>query len=157
MFISSSCSKSLIWITASSLSLLEPWLVRSGLELGLLTPKVKPPNFYSPHMNVGPLILPLPLCATLCPLHPDCPSLPLLPIWMNVSSLIPWLSDFHTVRFCGSSGYFFVFKFVILLVVWESKVYLPRPPFWPHWSFHFNFFQWMISVTDVILCLQMCV
>ena len=37
---------------------------------------------------------------------PGCPSPPLLPVWMNVSSLSPWLSDFHTVRFSGSSGCF---------------------------------------------------
>ena len=30
---------------------------------------------------------------------PSCPSPPLLLVWMNVSSLSPWLSDFHTVRF----------------------------------------------------------
>ena len=35
-----------------------------------------------------------------------CPSPPLLPVWMNVSSLSPWLSDFHTVRFSVSSGCF---------------------------------------------------
>ena len=28
---------------------------------------------------------------------PCCPSPSLLPVWMNVSSLSPWLSDFHTV------------------------------------------------------------
>ena len=28
-----------------------------------------------------------------------CPSPPLLLVWMNVSSLSPWLSDFHTVQF----------------------------------------------------------
>ena len=33
----------------------------------------------------------------LSPLHPSCPSLSLLPVWMNVSSLSPWLSNFHTV------------------------------------------------------------
>ena len=34
------------------------------------------------------------------PLRPGCPSsLPLLLVWMNVSSLSPWLSDFHTVGF----------------------------------------------------------
>ena len=38
-----------------------------------------------------------------CPLHPGFPSPPLLPIWMNVSSLTPWLSDFHAVWFSGSS------------------------------------------------------
>ena len=39
-------------------------------------------------------------------LCPSCPSQPLLLVWMNVSSLTPWLSDFHTVRFSGSYGYF---------------------------------------------------
>ena len=36
-------------------------------------------------------------CHAECPLHPSCPSPPLLPVWMDVSSLTPWLSDFHTV------------------------------------------------------------
>ena len=51
------------------------------------------------HENVGPFGLP----ATTSPtqssshplvLHPLCPA---LPVWMNVSSLTPWLSDFHRV------------------------------------------------------------
>ena len=29
--------------------------------------------------------------------HLSAPSPPLLPIWMNMTSLAPWLSDFHTV------------------------------------------------------------
>ena len=37
---------------------------------------------------------------------PGCLSPPLLPVWMNVSSLTPWLLDFHTVRFSVSSGCF---------------------------------------------------
>ena len=37
---------------------------------------------------------------------PGCLSLPLLPVWMNVSSLSPWLSNFYTVRFSVSSGCF---------------------------------------------------
>ena len=37
---------------------------------------------------------------------PGCLFLTLLPVWMNVSSLSPWLSDFHTVRFSVSSGCF---------------------------------------------------
>ena len=46
------------------------------------------------------------LAATiLCPLCPGSRSPPLLPIWMNISSLNPWLSDFHTVWFSGSTGY----------------------------------------------------
>ena len=44
-------------------------------------------------------------CLAACPLYPSCPSLPLQPVWMNVSSLTPWLSDFHTVRFSVSSGW----------------------------------------------------
>ena len=35
---------------------------------------------------------------------PSCASPPCLPVWMNVSSLSPWLSDFHTVWFSVSSG-----------------------------------------------------
>ena len=40
------------------------------------------------------------------PLHPGFPSLPLLPVWMNLSSLSPWLLDFHAVQFSVSSGCF---------------------------------------------------
>ena len=64
--------------------------------------------------------------------HPSCPSLPLLPVWMNVSSLTPWLSDFHSLIFL-QFWLFFALKFVVvlLLVVPGSKVYLPMPPSWP--------------------------
>ena len=83
-----------------------------------------------PHTNVGLPILPvvtLPGPLAISPLHPSSLSPPLLLVWMNISSLTPWLLDFHTVRFSGSSGYFFVFKFVVflLLVVQGGKVYLP--------------------------------
>ena len=47
------------------------------------------------------------------PLRPGCPSPPLLLVWMNVSSSSPWLSDFHTVRFSGSSGWFLFFKLLL--------------------------------------------
>ena len=73
------------------------------------------------HVNVGPprstsccltqytshlLTHPGPPAATLLsPLHPSFPSPPLLLVWMNVSSLTPWLSDFHTVQLSSSSGY----------------------------------------------------
>ena len=54
---------------------------------------------------------------------------------MNVSSLTPWLSDFHTIRFSISSGYFFVLKFVVLLLVVQGgTVYLPMLPSWPEVS-----------------------
>ena len=41
------------------------------------------------------------LCCGSCP--PDCPSPPLLPVWMNVS-LTPGLSEFHGVWFSDSSA-----------------------------------------------------
>ena len=67
---------------------------------------------------------------------PSCPTPPVLPVWMSVSSLTPWLSDFHTVRqfdFSGSSGWFFVFQCVVVLlfVVRGCEAYLPTPPSWP--------------------------
>ena len=34
---------------------------------------------------------------------PGCSSPPLLRVWMNVSSLTPWLVNFHTVQFTGTS------------------------------------------------------
>ena len=57
------------------------------------------------HANVGLPTLPAAILPTLVlQLLPSCkfsppgfPSLPLLPVWVNVSSLIPWLLDFHTV------------------------------------------------------------
>ena len=81
-------------------------------------------------------------CLAGCPLHPSCPSPPLLPVWMNVSSLTPWLSDFHTVQFSGSSDCFFILKCVVVLplVVQGSKVYLAMPPSWPevHYTIVYN-------------------
>ena len=85
---------------------LEPWVTVC------LAPQVFLPVY--PHTSMG---LPTPpattsltwsssCCLAECPLHPHCPSPPLLPIWMDVSSLTPWLSDLHTVWFSGSSGYF---------------------------------------------------
>ena len=72
-------------------------------------------------------VLQSPPCSRSSP--PGCPSLSLLLVWMNVSSLTPWLWDFHSVCFSGNFGYFFVFKFVVLLlVVWGGKVYLPTTP-----------------------------
>ena len=46
---------------------------------------------------------------------------------MNVSSLIPWLSDFHKIQFFWL---FFVFKFVVvvLVVVPGGTAYLPTRP-----------------------------
>ena len=44
-----------------------------------------------------------------------CPSPPLPLVWMNVSSLTPWLSDFHTVRFSDSSDCFLLLNLLLSL------------------------------------------
>ena len=76
------------------------------------------------HVNVGPpgpqsTVSPGLPAATLpdlvlqpLPCHES--SLPLPPVGMNVSSLTPWLSDFHTVQFSVSSG-----CFLFLNVLWS--------------------------------------
>ena len=51
-------------------------------------------------------LLPCPVRNLLPYSSPCYPSPPLLQVWMNVSSLTHWLSDFHTVRFFVSSGCF---------------------------------------------------
>ena len=90
---------------------------------GLSYSPVVPPVY--PHANVGPLgspaatspapvLQPPPYCRSS---PPSCLSLPLLLVWINVSSLTPWLSDFHTVRFSGSSGYFLFLSVAFLVVV----------------------------------------
>ena len=45
-------------------------------------------------------------CLAASSLHPGCLVVPLLLVWMNVSSLSPSLLDFHAVRFSDSSGCF---------------------------------------------------
>ena len=52
------------------------------------------------------------------PLCPDCPSPPLLPVWMNVHFLFPW---------CRTS---LPFDFPSVLVVRVGAVCLPTPPCW---------------------------
>ena len=73
----------------------------------------------------------LPPCCKSSP--PSCPSLPLLPVWMNVSSLTLWLSDFHAVRFFWHFWLFIDFRLVVilLLLVRGGTVCLPKPPSWP--------------------------
>ena len=48
---------------------LEPWARWPGMGLGLLIPEISLPNFYPPHLSVGPI-------------HSVCPT------WMDVVSLI---------------------------------------------------------------------
>ena len=60
------------------------------------------------------LLQPPPCCESSLP---GCPSPLLLPVWISVSSLTSWLSDFHTVRFSGSSGCF-LFLNLLLSFFW---------------------------------------
>ena len=82
-----------------------------------------------PHAIVGPASLPAATSPIpILQLQPCCKSsLPLLPVWMNVSSLTPWLSDFYTVWFSGRYGYF-LFLNLLLFYFWlceEAKcIYL---------------------------------
>ena len=55
---------------------LEPWAGVPGM--GCLAPEISLPNFYPPHVDVGPAYF---------------TSLSLIPIWMDVVSLILYLSD----------------------------------------------------------------
>ena len=81
-----------------------------------------------PHANVGPPAAVLPSWSSNCHLatSPLCPgflSLSLLPIWMNVSSLTPWLPDFYTVRFSGSSGVS-LFLNLLFFLFWEEAKFI---------------------------------
>ena len=77
-----------------------------------------------PHANVGPCSPPV-TTPTAYPFCPSCPSLPLLWVWMNVSSLTPWLSDFHAVRFSGTFGCFMFLNLLSFLLCEEAKcIYL---------------------------------
>ena len=78
---------------------LEPWVGWSGLGPGSLRYL---PNFYPPHVDVGPPVLCL--CTTLHTpaLHTSLclsVSLALLLIWLDVVYLNCWLSGFHMAQF----------------------------------------------------------
>ena len=51
---------------------------------------------------------------------PCCPSPPLLLVWMNVSSLTPWLLDFHTVQFSVSSVCLLLNLLLSFFWLWEE-------------------------------------
>ena len=87
------------------------------------------PQFFLPvyvHANVGPpapptAALPSPPATDLLGvLSTPAASPPLLPVWMNVSALTPWLSDFHTARFSVSSGCTLFFN-LLLSFFWLCK------------------------------------
>ena len=63
------------------------------------------------------------LCLSASPLHPRCLSLPLLLVWMNFSSLTPWLLD--NLIFWKFWLFFFNFLFSFFWLFEEAKyIYL---------------------------------
>ena len=86
---------------------LEPWVVQF-----VLLPSCSP-QLICMQMWDTLVSWQLPPCCVSSPTSPGCPSLPLLAVWVNVSSLTPWLLDFHALWFSGSSG-FFVCLFVLI-------------------------------------------
>ena len=58
------------------------------------------------------------------PLCLSCPSPPLLLVWVNVYSLTPWLSDFHTIGFSGRCGYFLFLNWLLSFFWLCKEVYL---------------------------------
>ena len=93
-------------------------------------------------------------CFVICPC---CRSQPLLPVWMNVSSLTPCVGLPYSLIF-WQFWLFFVFKFgiVLLLVVQGSKVYLPTPLSWPEVSGPLVFVLKMLKLkTSVMICLNL--
>ena len=76
---------------------LELWARWSGLGLGSLAPEVSLPIvIYHMWIRDCPFCISVPLCLFL--------SVPLLPGWVNVASLNPWLLDFHSAHFSDGSG-----------------------------------------------------
>ena len=71
-----------------------------------------------------------------CTFLPVSTNPPFLPIWMNVASLNPWLSDFHTAHFFDSSRCYLFWDLVVILsmVAWGGKACLSMPPYWPQVS-----------------------
>ena len=86
-----------------------------------------PPNFYPPHMGVG---LPLPCLHTFLCISM---SLPLLLVWMNRTSLNPWLLDCHTAWFSDDSFWYLFCSLVVIfaVVVQGVMLCLPRLLSWP--------------------------
>ena len=89
----------------------------------------------------------LPVCL------PSCLSPPLLPVWMNVSSLTPWLLDFHTVRFSDSSGYFLLLN-MLLSFFWlceEAKyIYLCIHLGWKSQIFKYSNYSTHLAEKEII-------
>ena len=71
-------------------------------------------------------------CLAMGLLSPSCLSLPLLTVWMNISSLTPWLLDFYMIWISGSSGCF------LFLNLSLSFFWLSREAKWIYLCLHFG-------------------
>ena len=65
------------------------------------------------------------------PLLPGCTFLPFLLFWMKFSSFSPWLSNFQTIRYSGSSGYFLFLNLLFFFWLCEEVKCIPTLPPWP--------------------------
>ena len=90
---------------------LEPWVVRPVSLPSCSSWFICTQRWDHPVLKLLP-------CRKSSLLH--CWSLPLLAVWVSVSSLTPWLSDFHTVQFSISSGCF-LFLNLLLSSFWLWK------------------------------------
>ena len=115
---------------------LESWAVCSGLGLGLLAPKVSLPIFIH-HMWMWVVFSTATISITLHlqAFQPISVTLLPLPVWVNVASLNPWLSDFHTAQFSWQFWMLFWDLVVILSMVAQGgQAHLPMPSSWPEVS-----------------------
>ena len=99
---------------------LGPWVARSVSLPSCSSQFICMQMWGHPVHNPPPhwVLQPLPCCESSCE---SSTSLPLLPFWMNVSFLTPWLSDFHTVQFSGSSGYFLFLNWLSFFWLCDRK------------------------------------
>ena len=68
-------------------------------------------------------VLQLPPCCEF--FLPGCPSPPLRPVWMNVSSLTLWWLHFHTVQVSGSSNCFLFLNLSLSFFwLWEEAQWI---------------------------------
>ena len=97
---------------------LEPWVARSIL-LQLFLPvyhKCRTAECTSHRFTrsaIHHLACPSPLAAALPLVLSSFLSPPLLLVWMNISCLTFWLSDFHTIQFYVSSGCFLLLNLML--------------------------------------------
>ena len=100
---------------------LEPWVAWS-VSLPSCSSQLVCTKMWDIRVQQPPPRLPQSITHSLaaCPHRPGCPSLPLLLVWVNVSSLTPWLSDFHTIGFSGRCGYFLFLNW-LLSFFWLCK------------------------------------